>query len=370
MTRLPAIRFALCLLGITAACAAQMFPAGTSLAASSVLFTRGGAGLGEGELIQRFDADDWRGFGVGPNYQGFQEVLGVRLAGRDFGSNTINGLVDVYVYGEDAANPNFPDLTAPLAQQANVALPSLFGATAVLFASPALLPTGQDLFVGVRVKPTSSNFGGARLAMLPGYAAGSNYDLAGAGMPTTPAVHNSYRMFRNLTSNALTPESRGQYMIELFTSTPSGAPTARTNQANFIQSTAPTGSTSMMSGLHPDAASPPHNAGRADEIGFLYGDSSITAQSPVAFLAAFADFGSNVPLANAIPGSLGGICLDSAAMFPLGIGFVFNNRAWYGTPLPPAARAVLSGQFWTQQAVALDTTTGTLRGTQCGKQHF
>lgn len=349
---------------------AQLFPAGASQTTSSVLFTRGSAGLGAGELIQRFDAEDWRGFGVDAGFQGFQLVGGVAFAGRDFGSNTINGLVDVYLYAEDPATPNFPDLAAPLAHVDDVQLPPLFGLATVYFPQPAQLPVGSDLFVGVRLKPTTSNFGGSRLAVVYGYALGSSYDLAGGGMPTAPAVANSYRMFRNLTTNTVVPESRGQYMIELLTVTPSGAPTAITNQVNFGVSTVPPGTTSMLSGLHPDAAAPPANPGRADDVGFLFGDWSMPALSPVVFIAAFADFGPVVPLDTLVPGSLGSLCIDPAALFPLGVAPLTAGSASLVTVIPAAVRPLLAGESWTQQAIALDPTTGTLRGSQCGKQHF
>lgn len=349
---------------------AQLFAAGASQTTSSVLFTRGSAGLGAGELIQRFDADDWRGFGVDASFQGFQLVAGVLVAGRDFGSNTINGLVDVYLYAEDPTTPNFPDLATPLAHVDDVQLPPLFGAATVVFPQPGQLPVGSDVFVGVRVKPTTSSFGGARLAVVYGYALGSSYDLAGGGMPTTPPVANSYRMFRDLTTNTVVPESRGQYMIELLTVTPSGAPTAITNQVNFAGSNFPPGTTSMMSGLHPDAAAPPAHAGRVDDVAFLFGDWTMPAQSPVAFLGAFADFGPVVPLDMLVPGSLGSLCLDQAALFPLGVAPLNAGRAFLLTSIPTAVRPLLAGEAWTQQAIALDPTNGTLRGSQCGKQHF
>ncbi len=39
----------------------------------------------------------------------------------------------------------------------------------------------------------------------------------------------------------------------------------------------------MLSGLHPDAASPPRNPGRADDVSFVYGDYALPLGSPVLF---------------------------------------------------------------------------------------
>lgn len=351
--------------------AQTLIPAGTSLHTYANSFTRGLAGMGAGELVQRFDADMIRGFGVEAAYPGQQVVRGVSIHGRDFGGSVPNGLVDVTLYTEDPANPDYPLLTQPLGSVTGVALQSFpFALTYVYFTPPVLAPVGGDLFVGVKVNATTSQIGGARLNLLPGIVSSSlPYDLAGAGMPTSPPSANSSRLFRDLTTNAMTYQSRGQYMIELLTTAPGGFPATLSNQTSI--SNPPPGATTMMSGLYPDAASPPLNANRVDDVGFVYVDPVLAIGSPVAFIASFADFGPVVALDTLVPGSVGGLCLEPSALFPLAVATLSTGHdAWVQTTIAPAVRPALHGQFWTQQAIGFDLTTGVLRGTLCGKQKF
>lgn len=362
---------ALAILTLCNSAAAQLLPAGTALRSFASAYSRGSAGLGAGELLAKFAADELRGFGVGSNYQGLQVVNGVLIQARDLGPAAGTATMDVYAYGEDPNNPGYPDLSAPLAFVANVVPnPSAFGITSVNFAPPAQLPEGQDLFVGIRIDATSQTWGGVQIGTLFGSQVTGNYDLSGRGQPTQPPEENSHRLFRDLTTNVVTYEPRGQYMIDLRTVTPSGFPTVRTNQVSNQLSTQVPGGTTMMSSLHPDAASPAKNPGRIDDVGFLFGDPTMMPQSPVAFLASFSDFGPTLPLSSLVPGSVGGLCLDQATLFPLGVQVLNNARAWQETLIPDSLRPAISGRFWTQQAVALDVQTGTLRGTQCGKQQF
>jgi hypothetical protein len=353
--------------------AQAVFPAGTALRAVANSFTRGGAGMGAGELLQRFDADELQGYGVEAAFPGVQVVRGVVVQARDFGSSTPSGLFDVTLYGEDPLRPGFPDLAHALATATGISGSSIpLTYTAVPFPVPALVPPGVDLFVGIRVNATTSQFGGVRLNVLWGTPqATSPHDLAGAALPTSPPEQNSHRLFRDLTTGTLTYLSRGQYMLDLLTTAPGGFPTAITNQPHYPISLGAPGATTMLSALHPDASSPPQHAGRADDVGFLYRDPALPVGSLVAFVGAFADFGPLVPLATYVPGSLGGTCLDAGAAFVLG--FATTNAgfdAWWTTPVPAGARPVLHGVAWTQQAIGFDAGTDTLRGTQCGKQVF
>ncbi len=74
-----------------------------------------------------------------------------------------------------------------------------------------------------------------------------------------------------------------------------------------------------------------------------------------------------------MPGSLGGSCLDSAQAFVLAFsphGTAGQLQSSFVTVIPTGARPLLSGLFWTQQAIGFDTASGTLCGSQCGKQYF
>jgi len=355
------------------ACLAQNLQvAGTVIRTSSATYTRGPASMGAGELLQRFDADDLRGFGIEAAFPGVQVVRGVALSIRDFGSSTPNGLFDVTLYTESLSQPGYPDLQAPLGGETGVTANSIPGVfTLVAFPAPALVPIGRDLFVGIRIPATTSSFGGVRLTVIAGSASASTYDLAGTGLPIFPPEENTYRLYRDLTNNAVTFGARGQYQIDLLTSCPSGTPTTISNQASFPLSTAAPGASTLLSGLHPDAASPPLNNGRADDVAFLYGDTGLPLGSLVVFVAAFAPFGAVVPLAQFVPGSIGGACLDQGQAFVLGFRTLASNtQCWYPTTIPAGARPWIRGLAWTQQAIAFDATNGTLRGSQCGRQKY
>lgn len=352
--------------------AQNLFAAGNVLRTASASYTRGPAGFDAGELMQRFDASDLTGFGVEAAYPNWHVVRGVLVHMRDFGSSTPNGLVDITLYTEDASRPGYPDLGAPLGGRSGIQPPmSVLTYANVPFAAPVLVPPGRDLFVGVRIPATTSNFGGVRLAVITSGTTGSYRDLAGPGLPSSPPEENSYRLYRDLATDTVTFGARGQYQIDLLTTAPGGFPAAITNQSYYPISLIAPGTTTMLSGLHPDAASPALNPGRADDVAFFYSDYALSVGSPVLFVAAFADFGPTVPLELHAPGSVGGLCLDQSALFVLGFAPLnMAQECWFTTVIPAAVRPMLRGVSWTQQAIGLDVGSGALRGTQCGKQHF
>ncbi|HEX5054163.1 MAG TPA: hypothetical protein VFZ65_20460 [Planctomycetota bacterium] len=358
------VRQILALALLTAPVMPQLAPAGSWLRLSTLTMSSGPNGPNGTEIIQRFDADQLRGFGIESGHPGVQVVRGARLLSQAFGSSIPNNNIAVTLYTEDPARPGYPDLSAPLAQVTNVPPVGTFGPTDAVFPTPGLAPIGRDVFVGVHLNPPAGAFG-TTVGLIYGYLSGSSsIVLPGGAMPSSPPEANSFRLYRDVTNNALTYGTRAQYLIDLLIEGPSGMPTAV-----FIPGAAP-GSTTLLAGLYPDATNPPFNSGRADNSGFIFSDVTITEGSPVAFLAAFADFGPIVALDSLIPGSRGGLCLEPTALFPLTVGIVTNHEVWIETPIPPAVRLTIGGQSWTQQAVGFDLATGTLRGTQCGKQSF
>ncbi len=359
-------RVLLALLTLPAVAAAQSYQmAGSLLRISSATYSRGTFGTGAGELLQRFDADDLTGYGIEIGTPGMQVVRGVVLGGRDFGGGS--NLVDVTLYTEDPARPGHPDLGAPLGGTTGVQLPGqVLSFAFVYFPAPVRAPLGRDLFVGVRIPPSSGTFAGAWLMVLTG-----TVDVAGPGLPTSPPEANSYRLYRNVTTNGLAYGSRGQFLIDLLTTSPSGMAATISNQASYPVAGLPPGVTTLLSGLHPDAASPPRNAGRADDLAFLFTDVDLVPGSLVAFLASFQGFGIVQPLASLVPGSVGGVCLDQPSAFVTGLGWLDQQRsAAYVTTVAPGARLVLRGASWAQQAIAFDSQNGVLRGSQCARQHF
>jgi hypothetical protein len=351
------------------ATAQALYPAGNVLRTTANAFSRP-AGLGPVEVLQRFDAEKLRGFGIEPAHPGMQVVRGMVMQVRDFGFSVPDGLFDVAIYGEDPSLPNHPDFANPLATALDIAGVPL-AQTVVFFPTPALAPIGADVFVGIRLNAASTPIAGMRINTLYGISSPAPHDLAGAGLPTSPLSVASTRLYRDLTTNQVSYLPPGQFMVDLLTVAPAGFPTALTNQPHYVSSSVVPGCSTMLSGLHPDAASPPRNAGRADDVGFIFADPGLPPGSPVAFVASFAGFGPIVPLDSLVPGSLGGLCLDPAHLFPLGVAATSATfEAFSFTVIDPAVRPLLAGTSWVQQAISLDLANGTLRGTQCGLQRF
>jgi hypothetical protein len=369
------MRFPLTLLAI--ACTTQLpaqalLVAGNVLRTASATYTRGASGFDRGELLQRFANHDMTGFGVEAAHPNMHVIHGIVVHMRDFGTSIPNGLVDITLYTEDPNRPAYPDLQNPLGGRTGVQPPIVvLTYLQVPFSTPILAPQGRDLFVGIRVPAFTDQFGGVRLALITSSTTASLHDRAGPGMPTSPPEANSYRLFRNLNTDAMHYEARGQYQIDLLTRSPSGFAATITNQGSYPISNHPPGVSTLLSGLHPDAASPPLHAGRADRVSFFYHDFVLPVGSPVFFLAAFANFGPIVPLANYAAGSVGGHCLDQTQSFVLG--FAPTNASfecWHTTNIPNPVRPLLRGISWSQQAIGLDPASGAMRGTQCVMQHF
>lgn len=362
--------FSIAAFALAAQTTAQSTMAGTGWRILANAQVRSAAGNGAGELIARFDADDAQGYGVEAAHPGMHVVHGVAIQWRDFGGSVPDGRCDVTLYPEDPARPNYPDLTNPIGGVLQV-LPRGTGLffDNVMFPTPLLVPEGVDLFVGVKINPTT--FLGVRINHIPGSPSSVPYDLAGPGMPTAPPEKNSYELFRDLTTNTLTYQPRGQFMIDLLTRSPGGFATTLSGQSSMAPSRTAPGVTTMLSGLHPDSASPPLHTGRADDVGFLFFEPTLGAGALVMFFGAFANFQPAVPLSTVIPGSIGGFCLDSTNLITNGFGVTDSvGRTFVMTPIPPGARATLNGLSWTQQAVAIDPVHGTLLGTQCVRQQF
>lgn len=337
-------------------------------------YMRGPFATGAGELLTRFDADDLTGFGVEDAFPGMHVVRGALVGGRDFITPTTHP-VDLTLYTEDPARPGYPDLQHPLGGVAALLLPtsSIPSYGFYVFPAPVFAPPGRDLFVGVRIPPRSgaTPLSGAWLGFISSSSSLTSYDLAGPGLPSSPPEANSYILYRDVTTNALTYGSRGQLAIDLLTTLPSGMAGAITNQTNYGVSLSRPGTTTLLSGLHPDAADPPLNPGRADDVSFLFHDVDLPPGSMVAFVGSFAGFGPTVRLSNFVPGSRGGLCLGQADLFVLGLAALdANHRASFVTAIPAPARLIARGGSWAQQAIGIHSGDCTLHGTQCARQHF
>lgn len=125
----------------------------------------------------------------------------------------------------------------------------------------------------------------------------------------------------------------------------------------------------MMSGLFPDAASPPRNPGRQDDVGYVYADLDNAPGSSVVFFVSFGGCGPVVPLDTLVPGSVGSVCLEQSLAVPVGQQTLnAEHYAAQSLAVPAPVRLTLRGSSWAWQAVGLDATTGALRAARCVKQ--
>lgn len=342
---------------------------GTLLRTGGLTYSRGNLGTAAGQLLQRFDARDTIGIGVDPAQPGMMVIHGVLLGAREFGFS-VSPTIDITLYAEDPARPHYPLLSQPLGGAAGVPPPNSLVRQPYQFVPPVLAPTGRDLFVGITVSAITMPIGGVNIGYLPGSGPLTEWDEAGAGMPSSPPEENSYRLSVDTAGN-VTYLSRGQFLIDLLTLMPSGYPCSLANQSTHRFSLVVPGATTMMSGLHPDAASPSLNAGRADDPGFLFADTDLPVGSAVFFVASFQGFGPVTPLANYVSGSVGSLCLDLADAEVIGVEVLnTSNQAWHMTPIPAAVRLLIAGNSWAQQAIGVHPSTGVWRGSACSRQLF
>jgi len=180
--------------------------------------------------------------------------------------------------------------------------------------------------------------------------------------------HGSYGLAIDATG-AQFYNSRRQLLVDLLCDAPGGSCTAHSNQASFPIGNGAPGGGGFLSGLHPDVASPPRNAGRADDPGFTFLDPTLSNGSAVFFLSDLGGFGAEVPLTNFVPGSVGVFCLKSPTTSTLGLVLQNGGQASLVIPIGGAVRTVLQGLPLLYQAIALGPNL-TLHGSPCGRQIF
>lgn len=339
-------------------------------------------------IFDRFDKETYAGFTTGA-VPFTRQITGVNAVIQDQNLAT-QELFTLAVFQGDPQNPNFPDVQSVVVSGPFV-LPLATGNGAfdasANFATPITVPSTEDVYVGLQFMTAWTLQGGVPVDGLSVHEirnvapaqpqAWQGWDLAGARLPTT--VDRSYGGYYvpNPPSGPAYPVVT-QYKIQPIVPISGGVATTLSNQANHAESTAAAaagftvqepgaGTACMFSGLYPDAASPPRNSGRADDIGQLFFNPALSAGSPVFFLMDFGPFPSaEIPVASFVPGSTGVACLNFGSMVALGFGFLgTNGRAFRVSTFPAAARPLLSGIPWAQQAVALDTGSNTLHATAC-----
>jgi len=360
------------------------------------LITRWNTGL-ESDLT-RVDHDDFREWGI--DGAGAIKVRGWTMWIYDDNYATAQSYA-IVGHQENPANANFPLVTAAF-QIANIPMPPgvngniyRVGGT---FNQSVAMTGGADTFLGVELPAMTSAtapFDGLWL----GTAARANATLGlttfdepgprgqvGAGIAQEGYI--AYVVAGQARYPATGPSSLQQLAFDVVVDSGmvGGVALAQTNQASYVSSNAPLGTSNFLSGLHPDLNG--FNAGRADDIGF--GVTHHTSQMPIGSLVfVLLAFGpspvGSVPVTalGASPtDSFGNVCIDftAAASFLTfsQTGAIANmGEAQVVVTLSPVVRSVLAsipGNFdmwW--QGFALDPTNTAngyeVRTTGCVLQH-
>jgi hypothetical protein len=365
-----------------AVCHAQAHAHGLTFRVDAGSTTRGALSVQAGELIARIDFEEFRGF------DGSLDGVQVTLQDQDV-LGTPGELFDLFVYAEHAQNADFPAFaagtlpgTTALGGALGIPGPTQLSpnsATAgaalitVSFATPLQLTVTTDLFLSVAL-PSAPGWPNEGLSVHAGLGSDPGflpplvnvYDLKGQ----VPVAQGSYALTHDPVAAAFSYAGARQLLLDVLTDQASGVATAVTNQTQYPVSNAAPGTASFFSGLHPDIVAPPQNAGRADNVGYVFSDPGLTPGSVIFFLADV-DFAPvhNVPLGSFLAGSTGTACLPSGFQV-LGLTFAAGPQASYVLAIAPGPRAILRGAAIVFDAIALDLTTSLLHGGTCVKQRY
>ncbi|MCA8949497.1 MAG: hypothetical protein KDE27_08330 [Planctomycetes bacterium] len=380
-----------------AASAPAQTPMGTFTNTGTTSATRGnstGAANNNVTVFTRHDKENYAGWtdGVQP---GTREIVGINFVLQDQNLATQHNFNLVLLTG-DPNNPKFPDLNSSVIDATPYVLPVGTGIGAfngiANFATPVSLSANEDIYVGLRINsPWTLQNGqpvdGLSVWELRGTApvspmAGQAWDLPGRSLPNSNPADRPSGYYLASSPAAQYPV-RTQFKLQPILPISGGVAGAVTNQTDHPQSSATSvasfevqapgaGTASMFSGLYPDARNPPYNPGRVDEISQMFENAALSAGSVVFFLIDIGSFAQpEVAFAAFVPGSTGVSCLNlsqqNLGFRPL-VTVGTTQRAHHVATFPPAARSLLLGIPWTQQAVALDIGTNTLHASACTRQ--
>ncbi|MCR9247559.1 MAG: hypothetical protein NXI31_21220 [bacterium] len=395
------ITFAAAAVALAAGASAQV-PLGTFTNVGTTFTTRGFSAASEqnpATLFTRHDKEAYAGWTDGA-VANSREVTGLNFVIQDEDLSTQESFQIVVWSGDDATQVDFPDVNSGMVGATLIGLPIQTGGGAFNasfnFATPVSLPADEDVYTGLQLN-SAWTITGTPPTITDGLSvwechaeapttpqAGQAWDVPGAGVPTTSPsdTFSGYYVPNPATGPAYPVKT--QFKIQPIVAISGGVAGAVTNQTNHVASTAGStagftvqlpgaGSAVMHSGQFPDAANPPLNAGRADDLTQMFHNDSIDPNSLVFFLI---DIGSFNPLeiqaASFVPGSTGVSCLNFGSQQTLGFAPLMtvgtSQRAFRITTFPAAARPLLSGINWLQQAVAVDVATNTIHATACTRQ--
>jgi hypothetical protein len=377
---------------LTAQNVAVGFTFNTGISATS----RGALQAAAGQLLFRFDAEDYRCWGDANGTT--NTVTGMQFILQDQFDSSVEQY-DIRIYGEDLTtpNPNFPNFapTAPVGtnQLAHFGPFSSPGGTlnapaawfvTVTFATPLALPDAQDIFLGVELQPSAAANTAATPPSWPNDgisvqielglqqpAPFTVWDLKGPAAISGGLTANSYAIAHNPATGVMAYGGARQGQVDFLTTTNvgRGVVTAQTNQTSLTVSNALPGTASFYIGVHPDAATPPFNGGRADVPSYVF--MGAPAGTIVFFLIDFSFSPFPLPLSMFVPGSTGAACLNLGAFQTLGFSIASGTgQDAFTLNLSPGARTLIGGLTLVWQGVSLDPVANVLHGGPCGAQHF
>lgn len=317
----------------------------------------------------RIDKEAYAGWGVDPLSPGMREVRGISGVLQDQVGNTAESY-DLIVYTEDAANANYPDIPTPVGTVGPLPTPPSTVTTAIVitvnatFGTPMLAPAGGDTFLGVGLpQPLSGVWPADGLSCHALYyqmTSSGTYDVPGASHPTTTPENNNGGWWVDPLLSGLGPQyttTPRMWKLEPIVGGAAGVAGTITNQTTAPLSNVAPGTSSMSSGLHPDAQNPPLNAGRVDDVASRWYMASAPNNTAVFFLASFQPFGPEFPLSAFVAGGEGTVCIDTTAMSSLGLAFTNNGEAFFPITFPAAARSFIAGIPLIHQSVGLVGST-------------
>jgi hypothetical protein len=357
--------------------------------------SRGALQQNAGQLLFRFDSEDYRCWGDSNGTT--NTVTGIQFNLQDQYDSSVETYT-IRLYGEDLTtpNPNFPNFSAtsppgtnqlvsfgPFSSPGGTANAPAAWQITVTFATPFGLPDGQDVFAAFDLGPSAA----ANPSTTPPYwpndgisihielglqqTGFATYDLKGPGAISGGLTANSYAIAHNPATGVMAYGGARQGYVDFLQSSTAGRGmvTAQTNQTSLPSSNALPGTASFYSGVHPDAATPPLNGGRADTPSYVF--SGAAAGTIVFFLVDFSFSPFPLPLSTFVPGSTGTACLPLGSFTTLGFAIsAGTGQDTYTFNLSPGARTLIAGITLVWEGVELDPVANVLHGGPCGAQHF
>lgn len=314
----------------------------------------------------RIDQEHYGGWGYDPANPGQRAIQGIRVVLQDQIGSTPETF-GVLIYGEDPAQPDYPDISTSLGGVSGVpvtgtAAGAQVSDVLVTFATPILVPAGTDVYPAVDLpQPTGAVWptdGLSVHALYYGATTSGTFDAPGGSHPTATQYGNSGYHVPAIPQAATYTTTPRQWKIEPILAGATGVAGTVTNQTSAPQSNTAPGSSSMASGLHPDAVSPPLNAGRVDDISNRWFRSSAADGTVVLFFFDLGPLGLELPGNLLVPGSTGLACLNTTSAEFVGIGLTLAGEASYTIPIPAGVRPILGGLSVSHQAAALNAAGG------------